>query len=384
MISTASDIIVPWAGQTTEDYFQPAICKAPDGRLMLLMQAIKASDAFGPPSCAFSADDGATWCAPSTIPSLATRCLADRAEEGIADVRPYYHPLTGTVLAVGCNTFYHRSADGALVHDRTGHHADRRQHPVYTVYSGDGNWSARQSLSHPFFADCANWRIANFQMVIKADGSLLIPVYFRPAGQGHYAVCTIHCSFDGRRLGIESVGDTLSLPSHDLGESSLAWHDGRYHLTLRALDGHGYHAASHDGLAWGRLACWSWEDGELLTMSATQQHWLATDERLHLLYTRRTPENAEVFRYRAPLFIAEVDAERGRIKRHTEQIVFPHLRRDGCDNHFGNFHAIVTEPGIAWVSDAPLWFRIEKAAKPEDDHIVGFRTEVWLKKFALS
>ena len=137
-------------------------------------------------------------------------------------------------------------------------------------------------------------------------------------------------------------------------EPSLACFKGKYHLTIRAEDSRGYHAVSDDGLAWCGLTPWRWDDGEALEMSTTQQHWLSLEDSLYLFYTRRHESNEDVFRWRAPIFMAEVDTVKGCLIRRSEEIVFPLMRKDGCPNWMGNFHVAVTGPGEALVSDAPV------------------------------
>lgn len=57
---------------------------------------------------------------------------------------------------------------------------------------------------------------------------------------------------------------------------------------------------SADGLKWDEPAPWTFDDGEPLVMSTTQQHWLSHSEQLYLVYTRKTEHNEKVFRWSRP------------------------------------------------------------------------------------
>ena len=130
--------------------------------------------------------------------------------------------------------------------------------------------------------------------------------------------------------------------------------DGRYYMTMRAEDGRGYVTSSDDGLAWDPPRAWAWQDGTPLAMSTTQQHWLVHSDGLFLVYTRKAEENANVFRWRAPLYVAAVDREGLRLVRESEQVVMPVIG-DGVDdpNHvarMGNFHTTAASPDVSWVT----------------------------------
>ena len=99
---------------------------------------------------------------------------------------------------------------------------------------------------------------------------------------------------------------------------------------------------------------WACEDGEALTMSTTQQHWLTHSDGLFLVYTRKDKSNSKVLRWRAPLFVAQVDPEKRCLIRSTEQVVLP-LVGDGNkdpDNValMGNFNVTNVSPNESWVT----------------------------------
>jgi hypothetical protein len=133
-------------------------------------------------------------------------------------------------------------------------------------------------------------------------------------------------------------------------EPSLAHADGRFLLAIRAEDGHGHVASSSDGLSWSGTAPWRWDDGDPIEMSSTQQHWLTVGGRLHLVYTRRTPENERVLRWRSPLFIAAVDLDRLCLDRASERVVFPIVGEGERVAGLGNFHPLAYAADEGWVS----------------------------------
>jgi hypothetical protein len=163
------------------------------------------------------------------------------------------------------------------------------------------------------------------------------------------------CAFDGNTLRIRRVGEELK-HRHGRGllEPSVTQFQGRFYVTLRAEDGHGYVATSPDGLEWTEKKPWSWDDGELLTMSTTQQHWLTHSDALYLVYTRKHATNVNVMRWRAPLFLCQVDPVSLQLIQATERIVFP-LRGDGVNQaqdvaRMGNFHVAPAAPRESWVT----------------------------------
>jgi hypothetical protein len=169
--------------------------------------------------------------------------------------------------------------------------------------------------------------------------------------------CSILCDFDGHEITVLKRGGIIEFPA-DRGmlEPSLISFGGRFYLTLRAEDDHGYFSVSDDGLNWAPLKPWSWENGDTLAMSSTQQHWMEIGGRLYLVYTRDAGFNHHVIRWRAPLFIAEFDHHTGCLKKETEQLVFP-LRELYPGAEFtpmmGNFHpcSISPDEGIVTVGE---------------------------------
>ena len=104
------------------------------------------------------------------------------------------------------------------------------------------------------------------------DGDILVPLSFGPLGREDRAVGTVRCAFDGTELRIGKSGNPMRhAVKRGLLELSLAFHRGRYLMTIRAEDGRGYVSVSRDGLSWEEMMPWRWESGEPLDLSTTQQ-----------------------------------------------------------------------------------------------------------------
>jgi hypothetical protein len=336
-----------WRGrQGGTVWFHPRACPLPGGRLLMTCQSITGSDVFGPIHWSESSDQGKSWSAPEPIPGMGRHVNPDGFEEGVCDVVPEYHAPTRTVLAMGHNVYY---KDGKLARP------SEQRWPVYVVRRPDGGWNQprRMTWSNPeasaiFTCGCA-------QRVTLPGGHLLVPLSLGPLGRPDRAVCTARCSFDGREVKILRAGAVLRLPvKRGLLEPSLAAHAGRYYMTIRAEDDRGYVTVSRDGLAWAAMRPWCWDDGEPLAMSSTQQRWLTHSAGLHLVYTRKAPENANVIRWRAPLYVAQVDIKRLCLIRATEQVAVP-LQGDGVRNpdgvaQLGNFHTMPVSPDLSMIT----------------------------------
>ncbi len=342
-------------------YFQPRACGVPGGtrpKLFLTVSPVTGDDVFWNLHWSESEDLGRTWTTPAPVPGLKRIDHPDGIrEEILVDACPEFHPRTGTLVILGDNVFYAR--DGKTQTRRPGH---LWQQPVYMVRGRDGRWAAPRYLDwkHPQATAMVN--CGNGQRLNLPDGGVLIALSHTPVeryadgplgprGAGPHsafdrAVTVVKCAFDGVEMTVRESGTTFRLPvKRGLIEPSLAAFDNRFFLTLRAEDGRGYASVSHDGLNWEPMRAWAWDDATPLTMSTTQQRWLVFRNRLYLVYTRRSAENEHVVRWRAPLFLAEVDPERLRLLKRTETIVFPML----ADARTGNFHALGVDSKLAAV-----------------------------------
>lgn len=336
-------------GGTT--WFHPRACMVPGAAgaaptALMTLQSIGGSDYFGPVHWTESADLGQTWTEPQPIPALGRENLPDRSQVGVCDVVPEYHPPTQSVLALGHNVFY---KNGRFFRQQPPRRA------VYVVRRKDGTWSERKPLlwddsrgTYIYTNNCG-------QRVTRPDGDVLFVMSFGASPSAARSAASALCAFDGQTLRIKTVGPELThAAGRGLLEPSVTFWGGQYYVTLRAEDDRGYVAVSQDGLEWGEKQPWCWDDGEPLTMSTTQQHWLTHSDGLYLVYTRKHPSNANVIRWRSPLFLAEVDRERMRLVRDTERVVLP-LVGDGINDPdhvalMGNFHVVNASPEESWVT----------------------------------
>jgi hypothetical protein len=227
--------------------------------------------------------------------------------------------------------------------------------PVYLVLDAAGNWSKPQKLAWDDPRGSAIYTSGCSQRVMLPGGDVLIPISFGPKGRKDRAVATALCGFDGRQLAVQRAGNALeNRAGRGLLEPQLTVLDGRYYMTIRAEDGRGYVTASEDGLRWQPARAWAWNDGTPLAMSTTQQHWLTHSDALLLVYTRKAERNVNVFRWRAPLYVAEVDRRKLQLVRASERVVLP-LVGDGINEprhvaRMGNFHVTNASPGESWVT----------------------------------
>jgi len=330
-------------------WFHPRPCTMPGpGKPSVLMtlQSISGSDYFGPVHWTRSDDRGRTWRDPVPVAALGRRAVEGGKQEGVCDVVPQYHEPTGTVLAIGHNVYYRAGKLTQKSHNRF---------PVYVVGDGAGKWSERRKLEWDHDGIDGIYTCGCSERLVCDDGDVLMAVSYGPASRRDRAVSSLRCRFDGERLSVAKTGSELRLAKgRGLLEPSLVHHEGRFWMTIRAEDGHGYTSVSDDGLSWAKITPWAWDDGEPLTMSTTQQHWLRLGEELWLVYTRRTATNAKVMRYRAPLLMARVDVAKRRLVRASERVVIP-LAGDpkGAPQHvarLGNFHTLRIDTSESWVT----------------------------------
>jgi len=334
-------------------WFHPRACMIPreNGIPFALMtkQFIAGSDYFGPVQWTESHDLGKTWTAPQPIPALGRHPMPEKYEglqAGACDVVPQYHPKTNTVLALGHVVFYR------------GEHFDRKEqlarYPVYSVRRPDGSWSDRKILEWDDPRGAFIYTNNCGQRVNLPDGDILMSFTFGPTSAAR-EVCGVRCSFDGETLKIKEVGPALKNPKgRGLLEPSITQFNDRFFLTMRAEDSRGYVSVSDDGLDYAEKKAWAWDDGTPIDMSTTQQHWLTHSDGLFLVYTRKDKSNTGVIRWRAPLWIAQVDPEKLHLIKSTEQVVLP-LVGDGVNDSdkvalMGNFHVTNASPDESWVT----------------------------------
>jgi len=330
-------------------WFHARACPMPTpaGPLALMTaQRTSGSDYFHPVCWTVSKDLGQTWSRPRPIPGMGRRPAGQGVQVGVCDVVPEFHPQTHTVLAMGHNVFYKK---GRFFRPQP------PRWPVYTVRDAQGNWSSPTKLAWNDPRGSQIYTCGSSQRVTLSDGDLLIALSFAPKGRVDRMVSSVRCSFDGQKITVKQVGSPLELRKRrGLLEPSITAFDGRFWMTIRAEDNRGYLSVSDNGLHWSPQTAWSWDNGSPLAMSTTQQHWLTHSDGLFLVYTRRAENNVNVFRWRSPLFLAQVDPERRCLIRETEQIVLP-LVGDGINNprhvaRMGNFGVANITPEQSWIT----------------------------------
>ena len=303
-------------------WFHPKVGMMPptveDGPPVAVMccQSITGSDVFGQVHESVSTDLGATWTEPVEIASLGRHALeSPEWQEGVCDFVPAWHLKSERLLGIGHNVYY---KDGVLAHPQ------RKRWPVYAVRQPDGSWSVAHKLEYSdprmteiYTSGCA-------QRFHLDNGDIILPCSWGPEGREDRAVGSLRCTFDGETLtAVESGNELCNTAGRGLLEPTVTRLDGRFYMTIRAEDDRGYVSTSEDGLQWEPQHPWTWDDGEPLFMSTTQQRWLTHSVGLYLVYTRKADHNADVIRWRAPLYLAEVDAERLCLIRESEREIFP-------------------------------------------------------------
>ncbi len=332
----------------TPTWFLPRVCMVPQksGSLALMvLQTIVGSDYYGPVHWRESRDLGKSWSAPQLVPGLGREPYKDDIESAVSDVNLTYHARTNTVIGIG-----------EIVYYRGGKYFPEQppRYPVYVVRDANGKWSERRKLEWDDPRASAIFAAGSAQTVVLPNGDVIVPISFRAQERTDFSVTTLQYGYDGKALKLKHVGSTLvNTVKRGLLEPQLIKYGGRFLLTIRAEDNAGYVSSSADGLQWTPPQAWQWDDGTALTMSTTQQHWLTHSDGWYLVYTRKAEANANVMRWRAPLYLAQVNPKTLRLMRATERTVFP-LIGDGLNDptnvaHYGNFHVNEVNQHESWI-----------------------------------
>lgn len=307
--------------------------------MTMMRLQVSGSDLFLPINDVKTADFGRTWTEPrERAEAFSRRTEPGNVECGVCDFTPAWHAPSKTLLAIGQTVRYRN--DKVI--------AERPRETAWSVYDPVADvWSGWQVLTMPDEARFYNCGAGSVQRVDLADGTILLPVYFRAKGDKDYQVAVLTCQFDGTRLTYQGVSNAMTVPGgRGLYEPSLTHFDGRYLLTLRN-DAAGYVAVSDDGRQFGPPIPWKWDDGGELGNYNTQQHWVTHSDGLFLVYTRKGAGNDHVFRHRAPLFIAQVDPKTPTVIRATERVLVPERGA-----RLGNFGVLNVSADETWVSVA--------------------------------
>jgi len=287
-------------------------------------------------------DLGKTWTEPRQLDSLAPCYETIDGQErpvAVSDFWPRWHAATKTLLGTGHTVVY--TPDWKVTHPRP-------RHTSYSVYDPKTDeWATWQKLEMPDTGKFQDAGAGCVQRFDEADGSVLLPIYFRPPGENSRVTVT-RCTFDGHTLRFQEHGNELSIDDKTRGlhEPSLTRFDGEYFLTIRN-DKRGFVTRSKDGLHFDAIQPWKFDDESDLGNYNTQQHWVTHSDGLFLVYTRRGANNDHVFRHRAPLFMAQVDPKRLRVVRETERILVPERGA-----RLGNFGVTDVSPDETWVTVA--------------------------------
>ena len=342
--------------------YHPKMAAWPDGKLLMTFQEFLGSDYYGPVMAVESDDGGFRWKSCNAIPGLGVFERPDGVIERHCDTVPDYDPASKRMVAIGHNAYSKK--DGFLdtmgYFNKSERRSDLQRRGAYCVLREDGSWSPRQLLNPEPFADWNSLCCGCTQKIIRENGEWLIPFGGLDNPAKHIDGIVVVCKFrfDGETFRFVEAGDILSQPvGRGLMEPSLIDSDGRILMTMRAEDERAHFAISDDGLHFGELGTWMFDDGEPLITSTTQQHWLVAGGKLHLVYTRNCGWNEKIFRYRAPLFIAEVSTDDMTLRRDTERMVFPldgDPERPESVARSGNFNVCMLQNGDALVTNASL------------------------------
>lgn len=304
-------------------------------------------------------DLGKTWTRPKEIPELGWRKEAgnDKVDLSVADVTPQWHAKTGKLIALGIQVRYDAAGKALLDKPRSYDFAYTVYDPKtdkWTVWRNVDNVPEPNGKFHTLAPGCV-------QSVIKEDGTLLVPLYVTGPGGSTYQTTVLHLGFDGDKLTYIEHGDELKIDGgRGYYEPSLAFYRGKYYLTLRN-DAKAYVAGSEDGLKYGQIKAWTFDDGSDLGSYNTQAHWLVHSEGLFLSYTRRGANNDHIPRNRAPIFLARVDTDHMHVIRATEQVLLPER-----GVMLGNFGASNITADESWVTDSEFIVNGQKHERGAD------------------
>lgn len=286
-------------------------------------------------------DLGKTWSGPVEH----TETLGRRNElEGVivaaSDFWPKWHAKSGRLLGIGHTVRYQ---DNKVMPAET-----RPRETIYSVYDPQARtWTQWKPMKMPGEPRFFNSGAGCVQRLDLPDGDILLPVYYSPQGGKFSRVAVLRCGFDGEKLTVKEVGNELSVDvARGLHEPSITQFRGRYFLTIRH-DQRAYVTTSDDGLHFGPLKAWTWDDGADLGSYNTQAHWVTHDDALFLVYTRKGANNDHIPRHRAPLFMAQVDDTKLQVIRSTETELMP---QRGAK--LGNFGVTEVNERETWVTDA--------------------------------
>lgn len=299
-----------------ECYVHARACALDENNMIMTMQKlnVRGDDLFSPLYVLKSFDGGRTWTEPVRDSAFTISVDANGIRTLGCDATHILHKATGTPVVAGHTVSY--AEEGMQpVHNFRGD-------TFYATYDLEAQkYKPMKIIDVPDAVYPKGCATGCSQFLEANNGDLLIPVYI-PRGE-YYSCAVMRCGFNGETIDFMEMSNELFFNiDRGICEPSLIYYNGKYYLTLRN-DRYGLYSVSEDCRTFSEPELWRWDTGEVLPTYNTQSHWLECGGRLYLVYTRKAGNNDHVFRHRAPLFMAEVDAEHMRILRHTEQIVVP-------------------------------------------------------------
>ena len=350
-------------GSKSTTLSHPAITRLHDGRYLATMQDIKDGDYYGDPFYSISSDQGKSWSEPAVIEAFKSFPIpGSPLVEAVADVR-VFTLQDGTVAAMGCSIFY--SSRGNVSWDKESKVEIPQEFAYVSIYDpATDQWGARQVLELPLMGS-KSYRTACTQAVLLGEDKIIVPIYFDTQCQIEYygytssryaSLTAIYRKVNGR-LEFEAASNVLEIPvlRGCIEPSVIDLPQGGYALTLRAEDGRMYVSLSADALNWGKIRPWTWDDDSEIETESTQQHWIKCGDRRFLAYTRNDGTNGKIMRFRAPLYIAEADAEKAQLIRSSEKVAFPRQNIKGVEVLYGNFHCTQLDDNTGLITDAAIY-----------------------------
>ena len=356
--------------QNNQCWFSPALAVVPAGgpdrqpEVFIGVSQLVGND-MGTPHWVRTSDLGAHWTPPMESQNLLGVPREDHFFEK-PHVNLFYHRHAGRLLGLGSTHFSrdegtHTSFKMAKIDS-----ARECRLPNRMIMT---EWEFARNDFVPWWTVSLPEELARWHRVIWPraqfefpDGSVLAPFYLRETAADPFtAVAVMHADITDDGFVCREIGNLLRVDTErGLAEPSVVQFGDRFFLTIRHNE-RAFIATSDDGLHYGEPAPWLFDDGTELGNFNTQQHWLAHDDSLFLLYNRRSELNNGVFRCRAPLYIARVDPENLCVIRESEQIVFP---EKGA--RMGNFDVANVTENQAWVVTGE-WLEGNVAGMKEGD-----------------
>jgi hypothetical protein len=263
--------------------------------------------------------DDPRWSRPAAVASLRRTEQPDGYEVVPGDLWPKWHATSGKVLITGKTFNFEGGSKENIL----------REQVAYAVLDPTtGECGPLKTLDMPPEDHATRPIIAPnagcHQRVDLAGGDILLPIrYQKSSDKRNYTTIVARCRFDGETLTYVEHGTEHSIPTRrGLYEPSVTQFGEAFYLTMRADDG-AFVARGTDGINFTEHKPWTFDDGSPLGSYNTQQHWATLGGKLYLVYTRRGAKNDHIFRHRAPLLVAQVDADQLHVIRATEQILVP-------------------------------------------------------------